>query len=745
MGKSDHIVSRRAATRWMKQRRILMLFGWVCSIVAGCAAPQVRGVATAPRPPDPITLALHADATHTILALGVQDLDRTTERLLGTLESLPEPSRRALESIGSRAKLTEKLGFDPTRRAAWDDVGVDPSAGALLLLDDRWPGPAPGAKGPAAGTRQIVVFLRLTDRGKWTQKIQHAGAALTHEGVVDVVRLRETTLWVTASGDDIAVTPVPQFANDSDKTLFLKSFLQIATLPTQPLPAHAKWQGVMHDAGRPWLFAWADSARVAVTEPVPRNGGPESMERFYASLFPAIAGWLSDHWALKLLTQPTSHGALAEMFEPAKLPPACSPLLPATGWAAGRLSVRLDTLTTGLLRLVPPQTGAGQRAILAASVDTGLALATGLPAAEIRAAWSGHLCAGVNLASVPEALRGATSPEFLVVLGVEDERRADATLAALANHWKMQMNVPIQNATIGGMPGYAARVGIWELAVVRDHDRVLVGSGPDAVVAALARQAGPNLAGAGMGDALDGRVIAGLVVDLRTLFDVVGSAVQPVTGHDDRTQQVLESLGTALGGTRFFALALRLEADALALGSGQTADSGISGPLLVGILAALAIPAFQKFSARSKSAEATVNLRQMRRLAVAFWQAEHVDPQTGKVVPPRFPQSTALTPTASCCDPSVDRDGDQRCDENPAFWQQTGWKEMGFQPGGQHRFRYRIESSGSGNQASLVMTATGDVDCDGRESTYTMTGRPCVGKSCKDVWTWEDRAVQATE
>ena len=715
--------------------------------VTACGAPEKRALTPPsvhpPTAPDHVTLAGHVDRTHATFVVALQDLDRASERLLTTLETMPESVRREVEPIVSRAKIQAKLGFDPTHRAGWDDVGLDPAAGALVVSDDRFD--VGEDRAGKSGDRQIVVFLRLTDVAKWKAKIVQAGATLTEDGEMTVVQLGEDVLWMTPSGTDVAIAPMPKLETPAAKAQFRKAFLAVTALPAQSLATEPGWQGALRDAGRPWVVVW----RPLAPDWLPARVGTATSKtetatlRHVAALFPAMVGWLGDGWSMQLLTTPASHAALADVFEPRKLAPACAALLPATGWAGVRLSLKQDTMADGLMRLLPPSVGPLERATLQGWLMMGPQWVTGLPSADVAAAWSGHLCAAVEIAAVPGLLQGAGMPPWLAVLGVQDETRADAFLAALATYWRTQLNVPVQQAQIAGLPGYTG--GPFQLAVVRDHDRVILGASAQVITDALARQATGNLAKAGLGEALDGHVAAGVLVDLRTVFDVVGTSLQAMTGHDDRMQSTLESMGSMLGAARFFGVALKVEPHALVLEPAVAGDAGLSAPLLVGMLAALAIPSFQQYAAREKAAEAKQNLHEIRNLAIAFWQTPRVDAQTGQALPARFPQTTLLTPAQSCCDPANDRDGDQRCDADATPWQQTGWREMGFQPAGQHRFRYTFESSGTGDNATFAITAVGDVDCDGHESTFQLSARPCKGKGCKDKWRFEERESSPTD
>src|SRR5262249_50309892 len=58
----------------------------------------------------------------------------------------------------------------------------------------------------------------------------------------------------------------------------------------------------------------------------------------------------------------------------------------------------------------------------------------------------------------------------------------------------------------------------------------------------------------------------------------------------------------------------------------------------VGVLSAIAIPAFMKYIRKSKTTEAPMNVRRLADASVAYYEAHHA-----------FPPSTDWTPAGGCC------------------------------------------------------------------------------------------------
>src|SRR5277367_5357853 len=62
---------------------------------------------------------------------------------------------------------------------------------------------------------------------------------------------------------------------------------------------------------------------------------------------------------------------------------------------------------------------------------------------------------------------------------------------------------------------------------------------------------------------------------------------------------------------------------------------------IIGILAAVAIPAFMKYIRRSKTVEATMNVRKIFDSSVSYYEGEHADSK-GNALAKQFPTAVAL-------------------------------------------------------------------------------------------------------
>src|SRR5262252_3536492 len=83
---------------------------------------------------------------------------------------------------------------------------------------------------------------------------------------------------------------------------------------------------------------------------------------------------------------------------------------------------------------------------------------------------------------------------------------------------------------------------------------------------------------------------------------------------------------------------------------------------IIGILAAVAIPAFMKYIRRSKTSEASMNVRKLYDSSVSYYESEHAD-RGGSILAKQFPLTVAVTPTTRCC-----TNAGEKCSPNPTTW-----------------------------------------------------------------------------
>jgi type IV pilus assembly protein PilA len=136
---------------------------------------------------------------------------------------------------------------------------------------------------------------------------------------------------------------------------------------------------------------------------------------------------------------------------------------------------------------------------------------------------------------------------------------------------------------------------------------------------------------------------------------------------------------------------------------------------IIGILAAVAIPAFMKYTRRSKTVEATMNLRRLFDSQVAYHEADHAD-ASGNIVHKMFTNGRFYTPAqGSCCGLPGDK-----CKPNPALWSDPVWSALNFSVDDPHYYSYQTWDYGVGAAPGdhEEISASGDLDCDGTFSLF---------------------------
>src|SRR5262249_50259930 len=140
---------------------------------------------------------------------------------------------------------------------------------------------------------------------------------------------------------------------------------------------------------------------------------------------------------------------------------------------------------------------------------------------------------------------------------------------------------------------------------------------------------------------------------------------------------------------------------------------------IIGILAAVAIPAFMKYIRRSKTTEASMNVRKLFDSSVSYFDSEHTD-STGTILPRQFPTSQVLTPAGGACGCCVGG----KCDPKPivAQWQTSQWTALNFSVSDPFYYQYQYGSNGTDSASSFVAHAYGDLDCNTTFSTFERQG-----------------------
>ena len=139
---------------------------------------------------------------------------------------------------------------------------------------------------------------------------------------------------------------------------------------------------------------------------------------------------------------------------------------------------------------------------------------------------------------------------------------------------------------------------------------------------------------------------------------------------------------------------------------------------IIGILAAVAIPAFMKYIRRSKTVEATMNVRKLFDSSVAYYEGEHSN-VTGTPLAKQFPTSVGPSPGAagSCCGNAGDK-----CVPATTNFNNDSWSALNFSVDDPFYYVYQYVSAGTDTSSTFQAWAFGDLDCDKIYGTYERSG-----------------------
>ena len=112
---------------------------------------------------------------------------------------------------------------------------------------------------------------------------------------------------------------------------------------------------------------------------------------------------------------------------------------------------------------------------------------------------------------------------------------------------------------------------------------------------------------------------------------------------------------------------------------------------------------------RSKTTEATMQVRKLFDSSVSYYDAEH------QGATPRFPLSVGPTP-------SLDRIGPEPYGPDPTLWEHPTWRALNFSVDMPSYYAYQYDSAGERLGATFTATAFGDIDGDGVYSVYCRVG-----------------------
>lgn len=130
---------------------------------------------------------------------------------------------------------------------------------------------------------------------------------------------------------------------------------------------------------------------------------------------------------------------------------------------------------------------------------------------------------------------------------------------------------------------------------------------------------------------------------------------------------------------------------------------------IIGILAAVAVPAFIKYIRRSKTSEAVGNIHKIVFGEAAYFSKDPLN-RLGSTLTRYYVDAPST--------PGTIPSGDKLLGD----WDQLEWKWLNFSVDSPVVFQYNTTTAGSSLSSSFTATATGDLDADGDYSTFERTG-----------------------
>jgi prepilin-type N-terminal cleavage/methylation domain-containing protein len=133
---------------------------------------------------------------------------------------------------------------------------------------------------------------------------------------------------------------------------------------------------------------------------------------------------------------------------------------------------------------------------------------------------------------------------------------------------------------------------------------------------------------------------------------------------------------------------------------------------IIGILAAIAIPAFSRYVKKSRTAEAAGHLNKMWQGSVAYYEGD----QGAGVVARQFPASEGALATDCCTAAGA------KCPGNNGRYNLGTWVALNFSLPDPYNYYPVYESTGVNSASQFTATAVGDLDCDDSRSWFVRNG-----------------------
>jgi|GEM_PF-2454205 len=664
---------------------------------------------------DTQSLAAHLSDTSTIGLLGIERPGDIIADILSYVDEnrhrLPEEMRKDMPIPGP-ADRQKEWGIDPANTDSWTTIGIDPMGGIFITFDT--------SIGPDVSP---IFLLTVTDRDALKNTLGSFGVPMVFTRVSEAVERVEIPslgeLLVGQKGAYTALLPL-RGRTGTEGTDIHDAFAQFLKEPAQSLSQNDDAMTALKTATDTPRFLGllnANASQTLTDKLGPRDRAPIS---FLANQIRALSTVFNrGGFAMHAITNTEGQSALKKMFE-VTTPVNLAQYVPATGWVSSRISLNLDSFFVGASEWVPPSMVAERVAVASAA---GILKQQGFDVDLAREGLSGHILLSARLSDI---VKSATSsrPDLktvsaFIALGVKSPRAADEWVASIISTLSQSFKIRCESVSIGAHRGW--RIGPTQESVilVRANDAIFLAPSLRVIEAALLDAKGNNLSTTPAGKYLeDTRRFFAITQRIKDLLTPI--ALSSAKSEPQIAQGVMDWLDTQ-------EVTHRIDVSA-AIDNGclleiqGTGDGGAIGSMAVlGMMSAIAIPAFIKYVRRAKTSEATMNLRRAFTASVSYYHEQRAD-RTGAILPQQFPKSVE-TPPHDVWHASVCANGESKKfvpDENT--WKHSTWQALNFSVDDPFFYKYTYESEGTGTGARFTIRATGDLNCDGVYSTFERIG-----------------------
>jgi type IV pilus assembly protein PilA len=148
---------------------------------------------------------------------------------------------------------------------------------------------------------------------------------------------------------------------------------------------------------------------------------------------------------------------------------------------------------------------------------------------------------------------------------------------------------------------------------------------------------------------------------------------------------------------------------------------------IIGILAAVAIPAFMKYIKKSKTSEARTHVQKIYAGAREYWMDRNTAAGQIQADSPQFPEPTETWTADQGCCAMVGTGGTEKCAPAQTLWDTPTWRALKFSMDDPHyyAYAYTVSVGAAGDVTgghNFTALARGNLDCDGDFSQFSMYG-----------------------